>query len=229
MTPLSFRDWFVLSVYCAACQKKWQIITINQICNALTGNRAARQGRKNVTEALEAAVLESVKRMMCTLITIDITETCDAIKKYKTDKTELTDVIMPCKLLKNICVNGQITTAILIRDQSPLFYVAELKKQLLPIGTSFLDVLGQNNTPQVVTLKGYIVYRTTVITKHKLKPATMTLADLYEKAGAESKSQKQDVRRLVADVMNHLKTENLISGWEFVRHGNTFHAIKISY
>ena len=209
MTPLRQFDLLVVAVYSAAVEQCWDVITINQFCDTLTGG----ESRVRDILAFKETVIDSIKRLMGTVITVDMTETCKRMK-YKTDKPKRTAPILPCELQENIKVNGQKTTVVKIYAESPLMEIAEVKNQILRINTELLNI-PFNRSPRAVKTEGYIVSWVETIVRHKNMNANIKLNNIYEYAEVDEadRSAKRNVRKAVEATLNHLKEKNRISNW----------------
>ena len=210
MTPLRQFDLLIVAVYSAAVEQCWDVITINQFCDALTGNT---NHNTHAPSALKELVIASIKRLMGTVITIDMTETCKRMK-YKTDKPRHTAPILPCELQENIKVNGQKTTVVKIYAESPLMKIAEIKNQIIRISTELLNV-PLDRSPRAVKTEGYIVSWVETIVRHKNMNANIKLGNIYEYAEVDEadRSAKRNVRKAVEATLNHLKEQSKISNW----------------
>ena len=209
-TPLRQFDLLIVAVYSAAVEQCWDVITINQFCNALTGNT---NHNTHAPSALKELVIGSIKRLMGTVITVDMTETCKRMK-YKTDKPKRTAPILPCELQENIKVNGQKTTIVKIYAESPLTEIAEIKNQIIRINTALLNV-PLDRSPRAVKIEGYIVSWIETIVRHKNMNANIKLDNIYEYAEVDKadRSAKRNVRKAVEATLNHLKEQSKINNW----------------
>ncbi len=234
MTPLRQFDLLVVAVYSAAVEQCWDVITINQFCDTLTG------GESRVRDMLtfKETVINSIKRLMGTIITVDMTETCKRMK-YKTDKPRRTAPILPCELQENIKVNGQKTTVVKIYAESPLMEIAEVKNQILRINTELLKI-PFNRSPRAIKIEGYIVSWVETIVRHKNINANIKLDNIYEYAEVDEadRSAKRNVRNAIEATLNHLKEKGRINNWIYTmldsqgrvapyKSGNTLYGIQI--
>lgn len=222
MTPLNHFDLLVIAVYSAAVEQCWEIITINQFCDALTGNT---NNNTHVPSALKEAVIDSIKRCMGTVITVDMTETCKKMK-YKTDKLRRTAPILPCELQENIKINGQKTTAVKIYAESPLMEIAEFKNQILRISTELLNI-PSNRSLRTVKVEGYLISRVETLVQHKNMKPNITLKTIYECAAVEDsdRSAKRNVRKIVETTLNHLQEQGRIHDWHYTMEDSYGHIV----
>lgn len=228
MTPLRWFDLGVVAV-CSVYFKRDNLFTVDMILRALIGN-----DRKKFTDEQKRAVRDSIIRLMKTVITVDMTKTCRLIKKYQTDTPKRTAAILPCELLEDVIINGQKTTAIRMYAQSPLMEIAELKKQLLTIGSKLLAVPNLNNSKRVITVKLFIISFALIMTRNLRNevdsPNSITLQTIYEVADVaeDSRAVKFNVREVTLKVVEWLKTNEVIKNFELIyKSRKQLHAIKL--
>lgn len=224
--PLAILDRMIFSVCYSAYRKGWRGITVNQICHFLT--HGANDENTQPTPALTDTITESVKRLMATTIEIDLSETAKKMN-YPFKRTKIIAPLLPCKL-ETWEVNGQEVQLITFFDENPLAEIAEAKNQIMTVSAKLFDVAGIRNTPQVMTLKGYLVTRISAMKQHpKNLSNSITYADIYARIGAADapKSSKQRIRAEILAIMESLKSEGIIRNFEVVKHGCAYHSIKI--
>ena len=228
LTPLRWFDIGVVAFCCANFQQGGELITFDMILRALTGSTG-----KDFTDEQRRAVREAVIRCMSTTVTVEMAETCQKMKGYKTAKPKITGAILPCKLLENVTINGQKTDAIKMLDESPLMEIAKIKNQLLTMDASLLAVPTLKNTPRVMTVKLYVTTFALIIArslrnKRKNTPNTLTFQKIYEAvdAGDEDRFVKRTIREVAIKVVEHLKAQGAIRDFEIVKDNEQIHAIK---
>lgn len=212
MTPLDEFDRAVAD----AC------ISIQDACypGATLGgiNRLLAGGKPHDTKlypSRKEKILRSLERLMSTRIKVDFTALqATGVYPNLPKSGKLTSTILPYKILEGLTVNGQRGVDVFIfLDESPLLTLAQAKNQQLlscPIG--LLDVPNQNNTELVTRLKSYVLRRVLEIKAHKEMTPTITFADVFEKCGLvdATNSIKRNARKIIRDVFENLKTENVI-------------------
>lgn len=228
LTPLRWFDIGVVAVSSTYFQQGGEVLTFDMILRALTGEK------RIFTDEQRRAVRDSVIRCMETTITVEMEETCRKMKGYKTDKPKVTGAILPCKLLEDVIINGQKTSAIKILDESPLMEIAGIKKQFLTMDTSLLAVPTLKNTPRIMGVKLYVTTFALIIArslrnKRKNTPDTLTFQKIYESvdAGDETRAVKYNIREAAIKVVEHLKAQEAIRDFEIVKDDGRIHAIKI--
>ena len=225
--PLDEFDYAVLS----ACISEWKDdnrdTTFAIILRGLTGE--TREGcDSRVYPNQRESIVNSVNKLMSTLITVDLTDVNEAFG-YEGEK-KLTAPILPAKYVTTI-VNGQpIEDVIHFTDESPILKIAEARNQIIRYDTSLLDVPNLRNTPRVITLKNYVMRRVHEIKAHKMTP-TLTFADIFKKCGIANgdKDTKYYARETVKAVFAHIQAKCVVKSFTLVKKGTSIHAITFTY
>lgn len=222
--PLNEFDRAVLSV----CISEWvagnRYTTPSVIYRALTGKVGDSDANPSLNQRDE--ILNSIMKLMNTLIWIDDTETNEALGYETTDASKKCSAILPAYFVEKT-VNGQDATVIFFDRVSPIMTIAEQRSQILRFDASLLDVPNQNNTPRVITIKNCIMNRVMEIKLHKMTP-TITFDDLFRKCRITdaSRKTKMDARETAKIFFEHLKSKGVINSFEIVKNGNCqFHGI----
>lgn len=228
-TPPGMIDLLVLSVCTTAYQQGIKAISLRQIARYLMhGNTSDRQ-TSNPTEDLIEVIETSLRRLMTTVIDIDLSDTAKRLK-YGFQRTKITAPLLPCKI-DTYNVNGQPDVRVVsMFSQSPIFEVAEYKRQILSIAAKLFDVAKLGNTPQIITLKGYLLSRIAAIKQHRKNLSHfITFKDVYARIGATEapKSSKQSIRDDITKILDSLQTEKFIRGYRINRRGKAYHSIEI--
>ena len=222
--PLNEYDRAIFDVCNSAREEGFLGLTRDSLFRALT-NSGHRSPRPNQA----AAIIESLKRLM-TVIEIDFSNARDKIPKYNSVKPKLISPILPCIILDNVLVNGQLTSLIKFTDESPLMTIARAKKQIITSPVFLRDITNQNNTPLVIMIKSYVIRRILEIILHNMTPS-ITFADVFKHCDLPNatRKQRQDARKIVLDVMENLKSKDVIKSFEFTKKGETFYSITITF
>ena len=226
--PLNEFDRAVFDACISAYQQEFDGITADTIWHAMTGGKNVNI---KVRAAQKSAVLNSIKRLMSILITIDFSQACKEMKRYCGAGTKLVSTILPCKYVDGVTINGQKNCAVIyFNDESPLLIIARIKQQLLTYDVKLLGVPNQNNTELVTKAKSYIVRRVNEIKMHELTP-TITFTDVFEKCGLvdANNDRKRKTRKLIRDVFEHLKNQGEIRAFELEKVDGVYRAIKFQY
>lgn len=228
LTPLTPFDRVILYTAISAYEQGYQFLSFKMMLSAMTGDDKNRVYPERF-EAIKAAV----QRLM-TVIKINLNPLLNAFPKYRKrheGTKELISPILPCKLY-DVEINGQKTLAIELLSESPLMTVAKLKQQLITYDLEPLAVPNQNNTPQVIVIKDYLLRRVNLMKSAKRKRGlsnTILFETLYQNCGLADadKWQKQDARKVVSETLEHFKAVGVIKDFHFERQGNTYRAIII--
>lgn len=222
--PLNEFDRAVFDVCNSAREEGFIGLTRDSLFRALTGS-----GHRSPRPNQATAIVESLERLM-TVIKIDFSQARDKMPKYNSVKPNLISPILPCKILHNVLVNGQLTSLIKFTDESPLMTIARAKKQIITSPVSLHDITNQNNTPLIVMIKSYVIRRVLEIILHNLT-TTITFADIFKHCDLinANRWQKQDARKIIIGVMENLKSKDIIKSFEFTKKGDTFYSITITF
>ena len=222
--PLNEFDRAIFDVCNSAQTANFIGITRDSLFRALTGSghRSPRPNQAN-------AILESLKRLMI-IIEIDFSLTRNKIPKYNSVKPILISPILPCRILHNVLVNGQLTSIIKFTDESPLMTIARAKKQIITSLISLRDIANQNNTPLVIMIKSYLIRRVLEIIAHNMTP-TITFNDLFKHCELfnANRFQQRDARKIILSVMNNLQSEGVIKSFELTKKDGSYYGISITF
>ena len=224
--PLHEFDRAVFDTCNSARAAKFRGITPDSLLRALVGGK---NKNTRLSPNQSAAIFESLERLM-TIIEIDFSQTCEKIPKYNSAPGKITAQILPCQILENVLVNGQITTIIEFTDESPLLKIARAKKQLLTYPVSLLNIPRQNNTPLVIMIKSYVIRRVLEIIAHNMTP-TITFADVFKhcELSDANRLQQYDARKIILDVMKHLQSDGIIKSFETTKKDGSYYSISLTF
>ena len=225
--PLNQYDRSVL----AACISEWEVgnkyTTPNIIYRHLTGKTKSTDTPE---PAQEKAILDSLKKLMSMVITINMTDSCENFGYNNGKPFERTSAILPAMFDKNVTINGYSTTVIYFDRESPILTVAKMKKQLLTYDLKLLNVPKQHNSVDTIAVKNYVLHRVQEIKLHKMT-ATITFDDIFEKCRLTEADNKKKLRlrKIILELMEHLKNNNAILNYEVQKQGNKFQSITFNY
>ena len=222
--PLNEFDRAIFDICNSAREEGFFGLTRDSLFRALTGS-----GHRSPRPNQATAIIESLKRLM-TVIEIDFSQTRDKIPKYNSVKPKLISPILPCIILDNVLVNGQLTSLIKFTDESPLITIARAKKQIITSPISLRDITNQNNTPLVIMIKSYVIRRVLEIILHNMTPS-ITFADVFKHCDLTdaTRKQRQDARNIILGVMENLKSKGVIKSFEFTKKGDIFYSVSITF
>ena len=223
-SPFNEYDRAIFDICNSAREEGFFGLTRDSLFRALTssGHRSPRPNQA-------AAIIESLKRLM-TVIEINFSQTRNKIPKYNSVKPKLISPILPCIILDNVLVNGQLTSLIKFTDESPLMTVARVKKQIITSPVALREINNQNSTPLVIMIKSYVIRRVLEIILHNLTP-TITLADVFKHCDLikANKWQQQDARKIIFCIMENLKSKGVIKSFEMIKKSKIYYAVTITF
>lgn len=210
----------------SAFEQGFRILTISITLDGLTGEQKFRVYKEQY-EAIKAAF----DKLGFTRIKINLAplfKACPNYKKNYTGKAELVGTLLPMSYFETE-INGQKTLAIKLLDESPLMTVAKIKKQLLTYDATPLAISGQKNTPQVITVKNWLLRRIELMKQRDLSTTILIKNALTDCGLADANRwQRQDFRKILDKTLSSFKADGVIQNFEFERQDGTFRAIKIS-
>ena len=223
--PFNEYDRAIFDVCISAREEGFFGLTRDSLFRALIGGKTNQHPRPNQA----TAILESLERLM-TIIKIDFNQTREKIPKYNSVPAQIISPILPCIVLNNVLVNGQLTSLIKFTDESPLTKIARAKKQIITSPISLRDIANQKNTPLVIMIKSYVIRRVLEIILHNMTPS-ITFSDVFKHCDLTNANrwQKQDARKIILGIMENLKSKGIIKSFEFTKKGDTFYSVTITF
>ena len=225
-SPLDQFDRAVL----AACISEWandnRYTTPNIIYRHITGKT---ESNDDPTPEQKNAILKSIDKLMCTQITIDMTDVCEKLRYNNGKPYERVAPLLPSIYDKGILVNGQETTVIYLLIEPPLLNIARLKEQILTYDTALLNVPKQHNSVDVIGLKNYVMQQIQEIKLHHLT-ASITFEDIFDKCrfNKMNNEQKRRIRKAIIDMLEYLVSKDEIASFELTKKGNKFYSISFT-
>ena len=205
-------------------------------------------GRLDKALNIKAAIEQSLSKLRCTEITVDITELTEKFKQYAEQLDAVPNskgqIILKGALLpsETICavVNGKITDgAVILLGNPVLIRIAEMKGQITRCNPNLLAV-PVRVTEQTLKLKYYLLEHILKIkgshdpkrNKRVRKLNTSILLDtIFSQCSLAdtSKWQKQDFRKAISCVLDHFVSENFITSYEFIKRDKKFYSISMIF
>lgn len=225
--PLNQYDRSVL----AACISEWEVgnryTTPNIIYRHLTGKTKSTDTPE---PAQIDAILESIRKLMSLVISINMSDSCENFGYNNGKPFQITSSVLPAMYKNDFTVNGQYTTVIYFDRESPILTVARIKKQLLTYDLKLLNVPKQHNSVDAIAVKNYVLHRVQEIKLHKMT-ATITFDDVFEKCRLTETDNKKKLRlrKIILELMDHLKNNGAILNYEVQKRGNKFQSIAFNY
>lgn len=223
--PLNEFDRAIFDICNSAREEGFFGLTRDSLFRALIGGKTNQYPRPNQA----AAIVESLERLM-TIIKIDFNQTREKIPKYNSVPAQIISPILPCIVLNNVLVNGQLTSLIKFTDESPLITIASAKKQIITSPVSLRNITNQNNNPLVIMIKSYLIRRVLEIILHNLTP-TITLADIFKHCNLTDadRFQQRNARKIILDIIESLKSKGVIKSFEFTKKDGSYYSVSITF
>lgn len=223
--PLNEFDRAIFDICNSAREEGFFGLTRDSLFRALIGGKTNQYPRPNQA----TAIVESLERLM-TIIKIDFNQTREKIPKYNSVPAQIISPILPCIVLNNVLVNGQLTSLIKFTDESPLITIASAKKQIITSPVSLRNITNQNNNPLVIMIKSYLIRRVLEIILHNLTP-TITLADIFKHCNLTDadRFQQRNARKIILDIIESLKSKGVIKFFEFTKKDGSYYSVSITF
>ena len=229
--PLNMFDKAVLiacdSEFIAGNKFTTPAIIYRNICGKSNGSKT-----EPPPEVLEA-ILASVRKMMCTQITYDMSLACKHLKYNNGESFKVTAPVLPCQYTTGIAVCGKETENVIeFFRESPVMAIARAKNnQLLTFDKKLLDIPNKYNTLQNISIKHYILHRILEIKLHHNLRRSITFEDVFTKCNLlnADRRKKSRVRKEIVDIMTFLRSVNDISSFVVKKVGNKYHSIEFSF
>ena len=225
--PLDEFDYAVLSVCLSDFKALNRHTTPAIVLRGLTGE-TSKDGGGKIHKDQRDWILNSVHKLMSTVITVDLSDTNEKLG-YDGEK-KLTAPILPAKYITS-AVNGQkIQDVIFFTDESPILKISEARNQIIRYDTALLNVPNLRNTPRIIMLKNYVLRRIHEIKAHKMTP-TLTFTDIFKKCqiADADREAKVDARAAVKAIFNHIQTKDVVKTFEVVKKGVAIYAVIFTF
>lgn len=224
--PLNEFDYAIYSVCVSYFEKGYTCITVAIIYRALTG----KGNTARVSPDLREVILNSLRKLIGTVIEVDESDVNEAFKYAVADKSKKCSSILPAHFVDKT-VNGQDASVVFFDRKSPLMEIAYQRKQLLTYDISLLDAPDIRNTIMNTMLKNYVMRRISEIKLHKQLKPILTFDTIFKKCriGEANRDTKMNARNTVVKFFEHLQAKGFIKSFEQTKHENTFHSINFVY
>ena len=215
--PLNEFDYAVFSVCVSYFDKGYPCITVAILYRALTG----KGNTARVTPNLREAILQSLKKLIGTVIEIDESEVNSSFNYADSDHSKKCSAILPAHLDDKI-INGQNTSVIYFDKESPLMEIARQRNQLLRYDVSLLNDPATRNTFINIMLKSYVIRRVTEIKAHKQLKPTLNFSDILKKCCIDAINPKIKSRACdtIFKLFQHLQDQGFIKSFKLVKEKN---------
>ena len=219
-SPFDEFDRAVMGVLTSEYLAGNRYTTVGIVYRALIG-KVGDQKKKSFGEKLKNHIVESVEKLMGTVV--DFSGVSKSLEEMKyTDEEGNTIKIRQAPLasiiIADVTLNGQepINGVIYFNGNSPLFEIAEAKKQVIR---------------RIIALKKYVMRRICEIKLHKQLTPTITFEDVFKRCRIKhtSRVQEHNDRDAIIKLFEHLKEQKFIKEYEVKKHGNAIHGVTFSF
>lgn len=228
-TPLNI---FAKAVF-TACVSEWIIgnrrTTDGIIFRHITGK--PRGSNAQPSPAMRELILYCVRKMMCTVLRVNMTEVCKHLNYNNGDPLILNAPILPCKYVEEV-INGQESRAVIyFYDESPLLTIARVKNnQFLSVEPRLLNISNQSSSSRSISIRHCVIQRVLEIILHKLKPIirfdyVLQICGLMD---ATPKKKCQAIHEVI-EIFNYLATGGDILSFTIKKDGNDYQAIEFIF
>ena len=161
-TDKSPLTMFAKAVF-TACVSEWIIgnrhTTVGIIFRHITGKPSGSNAQPS--PAMKELILFCIRKMMCTILRIDMTEVCKYLNYNNGEPLILNAPILSCKYVEGMTINGNKSeTVIYFFDESPLLTIARVKNnQLLSVKPRLLNISKQSGSPGSISVRHCIIQR----------------------------------------------------------------------
>lgn len=228
-TPLNI---FAKAVF-TACVSEWIIgnrrTTDGIIFRHITGK--PRGSNAQPSPAMKELILYCVRKMMCTVLRVNMTEVCKHLNYNNGDPLILNAPILPCKYVEEV-INGQESRAVIyFYDESPLLTIARVKNnQFLSVEPRLLNISNQSSSSRSISIRHCVIQRVLEIILHKLKPIirfdyVLQICGLMD---ATPKKKYQAIHEVI-EIFNYLATGGDILSFTIKKDGNDYQAIEFTF
>ena len=228
-TPLNM---FAKAVF-TACVSEWIIgnrrTTDGIIFRHITGK--PRGSNAQPSPAMRELILYYVRKMMCTVLRVNMTEVCKYLNYNNGEPLILNAPILPCKYVEEV-INGQESRAVIyFYDESPLLTIARVKNnQFLSVEPRLLNISNQSSSSRSISIRHCVIQRVLEIILHKLKP-TIKFEYIFQVCGlmnATSKEKYQAIHEVI-EIFNYLANGSDILSFSVKKDGNDYQAIEFIF
>lgn len=175
-----------------------------------------------VTPALQNAVINSLDRMACIRIEVNM-ESTKKIYDSPIGEYEFRGYLLPTESLK-MTINGQFANVIHFLSKGPIFVIAEMKDQILtcdeelmqaPVRTSVRSIsINHFLLRRILAMKGTAE---TSKTNKRVNPLRHTILfdSLYNACDIVGNDAKRNARSIATDILTFFVEKNFIKGYSF--------------
>lgn len=229
-TDKSPLTMFARAVF-TACVSEWIIgnrhTTDGIIFRHITGK--PRGSNAQPTPAIRELIMYCVRKMMCTILRVDMTEVCKHLNYNDGVPLILNAPILPCKYVEEI-INGQKSRAVIyFYDESPLLTIARIKNnQLLSVDPRLLNISNQFNSARNISVRHCVIQRVIESILHKEMKPKIKFDYIFQVCGfinIDSK-KKYDIIHEVIEIFECLQSGGDIKSFAVKKDGDEYDSIE---
>lgn len=238
--PLNQLDKLILTAAISEQAAGNDVVTFGRLFHTIGGKRLDKA--KNI----QAAIDDSISKLRRTEIIADVTALTNKYKRYAATldaapnvegKIILKGALLPSETI-TANINGKVTDGAIHFSVKPvLFKIAEMKNQLVHCSPKLLAA-PIRTTEQTLKLKNYLLERVLKIKgshdrKSNKRVRKLNKSILFDticrqcELNTADKWQMQDLRKCVAQNLDHFKEQGLIKSYEFTKKSRKFYSIEI--
>ena len=229
-TPLTMFAKAILT----ACVSEWVIgnrhITVGVIFRHITGKPSGSNAQPS--PAMKELILFFIRKMMCTILRVDMTEVCKYLNYNNGAPLILNAPILPCKYVEGVTINGNKSeTVIYFYDESPLLTIARVKNnQLLSVNPRLLSISNHSGSPRSISVRHCVIQRVLESFLHNMEPI-IAFDYVFKVCGfmnADSKNKCKVIHEVI-EIFEDLMSNGDIVSFTIRKDGDNYQAIEFTF
>jgi len=229
-TPLTMFAKAILT----ACVSEWVIgnrhITVGIIFRHITGKPSGSNAQPS--PAMKELILFFIRKMMCTILRVDMTEVCKYLNYNNGAPLILNAPILPCKYVEGVTINGnESETVIYFYDESPLLTIARVKNnQLLSVNPRLLSISKHSGSPRSISVRHCVIQRVLESFLHNMEPI-IAFDYVFKVCGfmnADSKKKCKVIHEVI-EIFEDLMSNGDIISFTIRKDGDNYQAIEFTF
>lgn len=229
-TPLTMFAKAILT----ACVSEWVIgnrhITVGVIFRHITGKPSGSNAQPS--PAMKELILFFIRKMMCTILRVDMTEVCKYLNYNDGAPLILNAPILPCKYVEGVTINGNKSeTVIYFYDESPLLTIARVKNnQLLSVEPRLLSISKHSGSPRSISVRHCIIQRVLESFLHE-RERIIAFDYVFKVCGfmnADSKKKCKVIHEVI-EIFEDLMSNGDIISFTIRKDGDNYQAIEFTF
>ena len=217
-----------------ACVSEWIVgnrhTTVGIIFRHITGKSSGSNAQPS--PAMKELILFFIRKMMCTMLRVDMTEVCKYLKYNDGASLVLNAPILPCKYVEGVTINGNKSeTVIYFYDESPLLTIARIKNnQLLSVEPKLLSVSKHPGSARSISVRHCIIQRVLESFLHEREPI-IAFDYVFKVCGfmnADSKKKCKIIHEVI-EIFEDLVSSGDIISFSIKKDREKYQAIEFSF